>query len=181
MGAEMMVIGGIMSAASTLVGAMGQASAMSAQAEADQKRAAIEAQWATRKANEERGAGQAAAAQKIHEQKLAQSRLTALAADSGGSATDPTVLKLMGDIEGEGKLNAGRTYAEADQKAQGMEYQSALNSWTADANARIKKSAAKTTLIGGILGAGGQLAGSLSNSRMSQRYGGSTTPSYRYG
>lgn len=181
MGPEMMIASAVMTAASTAIGAMGQASAMNAQAEADQKRTAIEAQWATRKANEERGAGQAAAAQKIHEQKLAQSRLTALAADSGGSATDPTVLKLMGDIEGEGKLNAGRTQAEADQKAQGMEYQAALNSWTADANARIKKSAAKTTLIGGFLGSAGQLAGGISNSRMAQRYGSGAQPSYRYG
>lgn len=56
-------------------------------------------------AQEEALAGQEAAA-KRREARLANSRNLAVAAAGGGSAGDPTVIQLMGDVEAEGQMNA---------------------------------------------------------------------------
>ena len=72
---------------------------------------------------------------------------------------------------------AAQVTAQGAQKAAGITYQADLDSWTADANAQIKRSAAKTTLIAGLLGAGGQLAGGMAG-----KYGGpKTTGTTGYG
>lgn len=167
MGPEMMIISSVLAAAGTAVGAMGQASATKAQAAADQQRAEIEKKWAERRANDERGTAQVQAKEEKRKADLAQGRLTALAGASGTSPGDETVMKLWGDVEKEGDYNAAQATSVGDQKAAGLTYQADLNSWTADANARIKKSAASSTLISGLLGAGGQFAGGMAG-----RYGG---------
>lgn len=173
----MATVAAVATAAGTGVAAIGQSRAMNAQAEADQQRAAIEGQWAQRRANDERAAAQRTAGDEARKANLAQSRLTALAGGSGSGASDPTVMDLWGDIEKEGQYNAGMATAAGEQRAGGIEYQAALDQWGADANARIKRSASRTTLIGGLLSAGGQLAGGMSG-----RYGGGRSGSYgRYG
>lgn len=154
-------------AAGTGYAAYGQSQAMKAQAQADQQRADIEGQWAERRAQETTAAAQREAGNEKRKATLAQSRLTALAGASGTAPGDETVMNLWGDIAKEGDYNAAAVTAGADQKASGMRYQAGLDSWSADANARIKKSAANTTLISGMLGAAGQLG-----TGMSQRYGG---------
>lgn len=183
MGPELMMMSSILSAGAGLVGAVGSAGAMKAQAAADQQRAQMEQAWAQRQAREARASGQRDAQIKLHEMEAAQGKLTASAGASGGRADDQTALKLLGDIEGEGRLNAGLAQAGAEQKAAGLEYQGALNRWTADANARIKRSAATSTLIGGVLGAAGTIGQGYSKaySPMAQRYGDTAQQSYRYG
>lgn len=89
---------------------------------------------------------------------------------SGAGASDPTVMDLFGDIEKEGQLNAANAMTAGEQKASGMEYQSALGEWAAQNNARIREQAGTTTLISGLLGSSGQLAGGLA-----KRYGGGRT------
>lgn len=158
----------IASAALTAVGtgvaAVGQSQASNAQARADQQRANIEGQWAERRALEERSAAQRAAGEETRKARYAQSRLTALAGDGAG---DQTVMDLWGDIEKEGRYNAAQATAAGEQKATGMEYQSSLDQWGAEANSRIRRSAARTTLISGLLSAGGQFAGGMAG-----RFGG---------
>lgn len=154
-------------AAGTAVAAVGSYKSANAQADADRQRSAIEAQWADRRALEEKTAGQRAANDEMRKARFAQSRLTALAGGSGSGASDPTVMDLWGDIEGEGRLNAGRAATAASQKAAGIEYQSDLDQWTTETNARIRQSSAKTSLVAGLLSAGGQLAGDMAG-----RYGG---------
>lgn len=154
---------------------------MRAQAAADKQRAAYEGEWAARRANEERAAGQSAAGIEMHKAALAQSRLTALAGASGAGASDPTVAKLAGDIETEGRVNAGMAMAGGEQKAVGIEHQSTVDKWVADTNARIKNSSANTTLIGGILGAAGGMGQNYYRSRMGARYGGEPWQSYVHG
>lgn len=174
MGPEMMAISAVLSAVGTGVAAVGQSQAMRAQAAADQQRAQIEGQWAERRALEERTAAQRAAGEEMRKARFAQSRLTAMA---GESASDPTVMDLFGDIEKEGRYNAAQATAAGEQKASGMQYQAALDQWGADSNARIRRSAARTTLISGLLGAGGQLAGGMAG-----RFGGGRSGGYgRYG
>jgi hypothetical protein len=160
-------VAAVATAAGTAVTAYGSSQSMKSQAEADQRRAAIEGQWAERRALEERSAAQRGAGEETRKAKLAQSRLTALAGASGGGSSDPTIMDLWGDIEKEGEYNARQVTAAGEQKATGMEYQADLDMWSADANARIKRAGANTTLIGGLLSSAGQLSGG-----MSARYGG---------
>ena len=164
-------------AVGTGVAAYGQSEAMKAQAQADRQRADIEGQWAERRAQEAQAAGQREAANEKRKAALAQSRLTALSGASGTAPGDETIMNLWGDIAKEGDYNAAAVTAGADQKASGMRYQAGLDAWSADANAKIKNSAANTTLISGLLSAGGQMAGG-----MSRRYGGPATEgTRRYG
>jgi hypothetical protein len=148
---------------------------MQAQAAAEQQRAAVEAQWAERRALEERASAQQAAGQETRKARLAQGRLGAVAGASGSGASDPSVMTLFEGIEKEGQQNAGLVQAAGDQKAAGITYQAALDRWTADTNARIKRAGAKSTLMGGYIGAlaglGNTLAGSM-RSRMALRYPG---------
>ncbi len=154
------VVGGLAAAgtaAATMVQAKTSSDAMNAEAEAGQQRAAIEAQWSERRALEERVTAQHAAAEEMRKGRLAQSRLGAVAGASGAGASDPTIMTLWKGIEGEATQNAAMATASGDQQAAGLNYQSSLDRWSADTNARIKRAGAKGTLIGGMLGAGAQL------------------------
>lgn len=167
---SMAVIGTVVTAAGTAVGAYGQSQAMKSQAAADQQRANIEGQWAERRALEERGAAQRQAGEETRKARYAQSRLTALAGDG---ASDQTVMDLWGDLDKEGRYNAEQVTTAGEQKASGMEYQASLDQWGADANARIKRRSANTTLMAGLLSAGGQFAGGMSNRYSGPRSSGS--------
>lgn len=182
MGPEVMLISAIASAGATALGAVGQSQAMNAQADADQRRADIEAQWTDRRAKDERAAAQRGASEEVRKARLTQSRLKAVAGGSGGGQ-DGTVMDLWGDIEKEGQYNASQVTTAGEQRATGMNYQAALDQWGADANARIKRSGAKSTLIGGLVGAAGQGLSGFGNyqSGMAARYGGSSAGRTGYG
>jgi hypothetical protein len=176
----MAITSAALTAAGTGVAAVGQYGAMKGQAKADQQRANIEAAWAQRKAAEERAGAQRGAFEEQRKARLAQSRLTAVAGGSGSGSDDQTVMDLWGDISKEGQYNAEAVTAAGEQRATGLEYQGDLGRWTADANARIKNAGARTTLIGGLLSAGGQFGSGYSGSRMAARYG-SGAPTGRTG
>ena len=159
----------VLGAVGTGVAAVGQMQAANAQAAADRQRAEIEGQWAERRALEERSAAQRAAGEEMRKARFAQSRLTALAGDGAG---DQTVMDLWGDIEKEGRYNAAQATAAGEQKASGMEYQAALDQWGAEANSRIRRASGRTSLISGLLGAGGQLAGGMAGRYNPGRSGG---------
>lgn len=163
----MATVAAVTTAAGTAVGAYGQYQSANAQADAERQRAAIEGQWAERRAKDERAVAQQGAAEEMRKARYAQSRLTAVAGGSGSGASDPTVMQLWGDIEGEGQLNASRAMMAGEQKATGMEYQAALDQWGAESNARIRERGASTSLMAGLLSAGGQFAGGMAG-----RYGG---------
>lgn len=175
------IAGTVLSAGSTMLGAVAQSRAMRAQAAAGQQKAAIEQDWLNRRAGEERAAAQRGAFAQSREGKLAQSRLVAMAGASGGRVDDPTVTGLWSGIEREAQFNAAKEAAAGAQKAAGLEYQGNLGVWGADAEAEIKNAGARQTLIGGLLGGVGQgLTGVAASSRMSARYPNSYA-AYRYG
>lgn len=159
---------GTLAAAGSVVSALGTAGTMYAQGQAEKRRAAIEGEWAERRALEERASAQRAAGLEMRKARLAQSRLTALAGDSAG---DQSVMDLWGDIEKEGRYNAAQATAAGEQKAAGMQYQAALDQWGAKTNAKIKTVGAGTTLIGGLLDSGAKYG-------MAGRYGGMSGGSY---
>ena len=171
----------LLSAGATAIGAISQSNSMNAQAKVDQQRAGIESQWAERRALEERVAGQQAGSEELRKTRLAQGRVTTLAAASGGAADDVSVQDTIGDIEQQGQYNSKMAEAGHQQKAAGIQYQSNLDRWTTDANARIKQSSAKATLIGGLMGATGQAASGYYKTNMGARYGTEPTSNYRYG
>jgi hypothetical protein len=174
------VAGSLLSAGATALGAVASSNAAKSQADAERSKAAIESQWADRRAKEERAAAQRAGMSAARERNLAQSRLVALAGAGGGRTDDATVLDLWGDIEQEGQLNIGNALAGGAQRASGIQYQADLGRWTADANAEIKEASAMPTLIGGLMSAGGQGMSGVAMSRMGARYR-SPSSGYRYG
>lgn len=151
--AVLTAITGGLAAGATVQQSESQAAGMRAQADADQARVAVDAQWAERRALEERVAGQSAAAQELRAARLAKSRIGAVAGASGAGTDDPTVMQMMEGVDREGRTNAATVQAGADQKAGGISYQAALDRWTADANARIKRAGARNTQIGGYMSA----------------------------
>ena len=166
----------IVSLAGTAFSAISQYQVANAQAKAEQAAAQRQAEWQRRQALEAEAAGQRNAASKLREKRLAQSRLIAGAAASGGSATDATILDLYGDVEREGQYNARNVQTAAAQEAAGLNYAADTAIWRADANARITKAAARQTLIGGILSGVGKAVGGLG-----RRYGGGGGGSFVYG
>jgi hypothetical protein len=155
----------VATAGSTLFRAKAESDSLKAQADSDQQRAAIDAEWDKRRSNEERAAAQSQVGNEQRSARLAQSRLGAVAGASGSGASDPTVMKLWEGIGAEGQRNADMAMVAGEQKATGIAYQSALNRWTADRNAAVKRAGAKSTMIGGAMSATGQLL-----TPMAQRY-----------
>lgn len=91
-----------------------------------------EAAYRDQQAAETRAAAQRNAMQKREQAKTVLSRQQAIAAASGGGATDPGVVDLMAETASEGDLRARYTQYEGDARAQGMNYQAAINRWSAD-------------------------------------------------
>ena len=123
----------------------------------------------------------AAAQQKGFEERrrarLVASRIVALSAAGGGGASDPTVMKMLADVEGEGVYRqAVQVYQGEDEartmrmRASGARYEGALAEETGRNQARAYKTAGVATLLtgGGSLYAkygipgptGGQIASS---------------------
>lgn len=160
-----------LTAVGTAVTTAGSAYAMNAQGQNEKQRAAVEGQWADRRANEERASSQIAAGEEERKARIVQSRLTAVAGASGSRADDVGVKDLWGDIGQEGNYNSLAVRAEGEKKATGIEYQSALDRMSADANASLKSTSAGTTLLGGLLSAGGKFGETYYNSRMATKHG----------
>jgi len=175
--------GSAMQASAQMASAQGQADALRAQAQAEQDKSKVDQEWANRRALEERAAAQRTAGDYERQARLAQSRLGAVAGSSGSSGSDATVMNLWSGIKREGDYNAQTAVVGGEQKSAGLTYQAALDRWTADTNARIKRSSADTTLSAGRLGAAGTMLGGISS--MAARYGsfggGSTTGRTGYG
>lgn len=157
----MMAIATVLTAATT-------AATTVASADAQQDAAKAQQAWADRQAMEEQAAGQRQAAQELKQAKAAQSRLMAVAGASGSGASDPGVMDLWGDIDTEGRVNAGVAQAMSQQRADGITYQASLDRWKADAQKKIANVSAIGTILGGTLGAGGKYG----TTKMAMRYGG---------
>ena len=123
-------------AASTLIGAVGaiqqgqaQAAAGEAQNRAYQYQAQLrdaQAQAMEQSAGQERAAAQRATLEQERQGRLVGSRAQAVAAASGGGALDPTVVNLLGDLEGEADFRAGVASYQGESAARGLEYGAVL-------------------------------------------------------
>ncbi len=150
--------GGVLSAGGTLLGA-------SAKAESDR----AEAELLNRKAENERAYSQREAIRKAHETARVLSRQQALAANSGGGATDPTVVDLMAGAAGQGALQGQTILAQGEE-------QGAMD----DYKASYKRYAADQTEMAGWIGAGSSfLSGYSGWSKFGKDFFGPRN--YRYG
>lgn len=109
-------------------------------------------------AGQERAASQRVAIEKRREATIAQSRAQAVAAASGGGATDKTVLDLTGGLAQQGEYNALSALFEGEESARGME----LGATSAQMQGKQAKKAGMiggmTTIASGIGSAGLSLA-----------------------
>lgn len=133
-------------------------------------RAAAEFQAAQLRQN----AGQAqAAAQRDafsvdQQSKLVASRALAVAAASGGGASDPTVVSLMAGIAGEGSYRSALALYQGDEKARAMN--SAAD--TAEYEGKLSEGAARRSAFGKFLGAGAaSIKGAARGTSLFEKYG----------
>lgn len=88
--------------------------------------AEAEADALEQRADNERATASVAAANKAKEAQRLLSRQQAVAAASGGGATDPTVVDLMARTAGEGKMQEGQLVWEGQEKGRALDYQAVL-------------------------------------------------------
>lgn len=163
-------------AVTTAVAAAATATTQIMSSNAQSASAKTQGQWAERQAMEDRAVAQRQAGEETRKKQLAQSRLMSVAGASGSGASDPTVMKLMGDIEKEGQYNASATQSDGDRRAAGTTYQAALDRWSAKETSRVSKISAAGTLIGGMGDAYGKY-----KSPMARRYGSRASSGTGYG
>lgn len=141
MAAALAIIGPIVSAAGSLVGGVMANNQAKAQAEAME----IEA-------GQRRASAQREAEQRRKEANLVLSRQQAVAAASGGGATDSTVLDLMARTGGQGELNAQWAQYQGKEEGRGLENQAAMT-----------RAAGRNALFGSFIDAGTSMLSGFSN------------------
>lgn len=144
------------------IGNMGAASTARQAAERQRIAAQLEA------AQYDQGAGQVIAAQQreaMSEKRKAQllaSRGLAVAAASGGGASDPTVARLLTDITGEGSYRAALALYAGEDRARQMRYAADVKRYEGETAGRVGKklaSAYQTHALAGLVGGGARLWG----------------------
>ena len=135
------------------VGAYGESQSYRAAAKYGTQAAAFQAAQLEQDAKTSIGMGQRAAAEERRQAEIAQSRILALAAASGGGASDPTVVNLIARQAQEGAYRANLALYEGDEAARKMRLQAAGITTGAQAESELLKAKAQTTLVKGITGA----------------------------
>lgn len=110
-------------AAGTVISALGSMKSGDAAASAgreQQQLAEYQAAQLDQNAGQQIAVGQRQSAEALRQSRLLQSRALAVAAASGGGAMDPTVLKIIGGIDDEGKYAADSAMYNAKETARGM-------------------------------------------------------------
>ena len=86
----------------------------------------IEAAQLDASANADRAASQRDAADQLHKANLMKSRAMAVAAASGGSTLDPSVINIISGFDSEGQLAANTTLYNANEGAKQKEFSAVL-------------------------------------------------------
>lgn len=142
------VAGAALSAGGTLIGANAEAKELRREAAQLEAQAGLERASSHRQAIDER-----------RQARLAVSRGVAVAAASGASADDPTVVNTLAKIEGEGEYRALTALYSGEESARGME-----------AEAAARRRGAKSTKRAALVGAAGSVLSA--GSTLYDRFGG---------
>lgn len=149
------LVGTIASVGGSIVSGLGQMQAgRAANASAKFQAAQLE-----QRVGQERAAAQRQAIEERRKAAFAISRGQAVAAASGGGATDPTVLDVTGGVAAQGEYNALSALFEGEERARGAQLQ-------ATATRMEGKQAKKAGMIGGL----GTIAGGVGQT-LYMRYG----------
>lgn len=144
----MAIAGAALSAGGTIVGANNEA-----------KELRSEANQLDANAGQERAVSQRRAIEEKRQSRLAASRALAVAAASGGGASDPTVVNAIANLEGEGEYRALSSLYEGNVAGDDLERQAAA-----------RRREAKNTKKASLFKAGSTILGA--GSSMFDRYGG---------
>jgi hypothetical protein len=128
----------IVSAAGTLLGGASEKGAAKSQA------LQLEQQ-----AGQDRASAQRAAIDQRRSARYMQSRVQALAAASGGGASDPTIINLQNNIDAAGEYSALTAMYEGEDAARGKEYGAQVARKTGKAAATASYLKAGSTLLAG--------------------------------
>lgn len=157
------IIGSVVSAGGSLLGGSQDNAAAQAQAQAQE----IQAQQLAQNAGQERAAAQQNAIEERRKARLARSRNEAVAAASGGSASDPTVLAINEGLAGQGEYNALTALYQGEARAQGLEADAAAARYSAKQARRAGRSAQ----AGSVFGATTSLLGDAARTSLMLKYG----------
>jgi hypothetical protein len=100
-------------------------------------------------AGQTRAASQREMANRRRAARYAQSRAQALAAASGAGASDPSVVDLISDLEGEGEYGALAAMFEGEDRARGLEFGATLSRKQGQAAMSSSALKAGSTLLSG--------------------------------
>ena len=134
---------GLVSAGIGLAGTIAQGKFAEAQARNDQMQL-------NQMAAQERAVASRDAQAKNKEGSLLLSKQQAIAASSGGGATDPTVMELAGDIKKETNVQSRELMRQGLEKGQMLDYKGKVGVDMARAQSRISMLGGIGNLIGGV-------------------------------
>lgn len=166
MGGAIGFMGSAVSAAGTIAGGAAANAAAQAQAAGLEFRAEQEEMAA----DEARAIGYRQAWEKRREGRIVDSRIQAVAASSGGGATDPTVLNIQGNAAAEAEYHAATRGYAGENRARGLEDQAYATRMTAQAT----RDAGSAQQQAAMLGAAGTVIGSAGSAF--SKFGGGGTP-----
>ena len=152
------------SAVGTIAAGNAQAAQVRQQAILDNQAAEFEAAQLDIRANEERAAGQVQAEERRRTKRLALSRLQALSAASGFSATDPTSLALAEEIETFGEYQAGLENFRGEAAQNNLRERAGATRFTGQAGIRTASTEASSIRSGSRVSAAGTILGGISSS-----------------
>jgi len=153
----------LLSAGGSFMEGRSTAKAYKQAAKAEKKSGAFAAAQYNQQAGQARAESQRASIEEHRRARLAESRAVAVAAASGGGASDPTVMKILGNLAMEGEYNALAALYTGEETARGLENQATgalYNAKTAAAGYKSMASASKSS--GLAKGVGTLLSGSAS-------------------
>ena len=152
---------------STLLGVWGQIQ----QGKSADEQAKYQAEQLEQRAGQQRAVSQRKALEQRRRAGIAESRALALAAASGGGASDPTVTNLMAGIAGEGELAYQTAIYEGEERARGSEMGAEAKGYEGKQAKRSGYIGAASTLLSGAASMGKGLT---------EKYAPSPAPSSAY-
>lgn len=153
----------VLSVGSTVMGYFGNRNAgIAAQQESEYRAKQLE-----QRAGQERATAQRQAVIEKRRGVLAQSKVQARAAASGGGALDESVVNIMGDLEGESELNALNSLYEGEERARDDESEAIVTRYSGQQKKKAGYLAARTTALSGFA----DIAGSPSTQSLLEKYG----------
>ncbi len=164
MGAAAVAVGvaGLALQAKGMIDARRDAKAIAAKQQAAANFAAAQME---QNAGQEQAAAQRTALVEARNTRMVQSRAIALAAASGASASDPTVMKIIGDISGEGSYRQNLALYEGEERARQLKIAATATRMSGDISAGATLAQGRSIALEGA----GRLA--LGGSTLLSRYG----------